>query len=187
VGVDYATGMVRAAAHRHADESFVQADATRLPFADASFDVVVFSFNGLDCIHPAARRLEAIDEMRRVLRPRGRAIVSGHNPRAFIVAPRPLRGVAPKVAIYRAGVAVRDSVVRLGRAVRTRPFWTGSGYYPDPEHGGNLFHAATPDAFVDPLVAAGFVRTGGPTPADHPQRVSRFRNGWYYYVFDRAD
>lgn len=186
VGLDYAAGMVAAATQRKPTLPFVQGDASTLPFRDAAFDVVVFSFNGLDCIHPAERRREAIAEIARVLAPGGRAIVSGHDPRAFIAPLRPLRGVPLKIAAYRVFDWVRRSAARAALVLRSEPFRRGEGYYLDPEHGGNRFHAATPTRFPAPFESAGFRLVGGPVAADHPRRPSRWRSGWHYYVFDQA-
>jgi demethylmenaquinone methyltransferase/2-methoxy-6-polyprenyl-1,4-benzoquinol methylase len=56
---------------RRPDIEFVQADATRLPFADASFDAVTISF-GLRNIQDYRR---ALAEMLRVARPGGRLVI----------------------------------------------------------------------------------------------------------------
>lgn len=84
VGVDYAAPMVEACRKRFAalslerDVRFEVADARELPFAPASFDVVVFSFNGLDVVD-RIDRLRALAECRRVLRPGGWFVHSSHN------------------------------------------------------------------------------------------------------------
>lgn len=54
-------------------------DASRLTFADNSFDAAIFSHNGLDCIAPVAVRLKVLNEVLRVVRPGGRFYLSSHN------------------------------------------------------------------------------------------------------------
>jgi demethylmenaquinone methyltransferase/2-methoxy-6-polyprenyl-1,4-benzoquinol methylase len=56
---------------RRPDLAFVAGDATRLPFADASFDAVTISF-GLRNVHEPEI---ALAEMHRVTRPGGRLVV----------------------------------------------------------------------------------------------------------------
>lgn len=72
-GVDMNPAAVACARGNVADADIRTAGAERLPFADASFDCVT-------CIEvlehvPAARRPEALAEMRRVLRPGGRLVL----------------------------------------------------------------------------------------------------------------
>jgi ubiquinone/menaquinone biosynthesis C-methylase UbiE len=84
VGVDYAPQMVEASKARLAgrwthDVTFAQADATAMPeFADASFDFVLFSFNGIDCMSWEARE-KALIEMKRVCKPGGTVAFSSHS------------------------------------------------------------------------------------------------------------
>lgn len=71
VGVDVSLPMVTAAATYGDDAAYAVADAATLPFASDSFDAVLFSFNGLDELRPAAARDAALAEIRRVLVPDG--------------------------------------------------------------------------------------------------------------------
>lgn len=71
-GLDIAAGMVALASRLHPEVTFVQGDAERLPFPDASFDAVVGGF----CILHFARPERALAEWVRVLRPGGRIAVS---------------------------------------------------------------------------------------------------------------
>lgn len=71
--------MLRRARPRAAALAFpvalLQADAERLPFGPASFDTVVVTFTLCTVPHPAA----ALAEVRRVLRPQGRALLLEHT------------------------------------------------------------------------------------------------------------
>jgi len=72
LGVDAAEGMVAVARARYPEIEFRQADAERLPFADASFDAVVAGF----VVNHLPRPEGALAEFVRVLRPGGRAAVT---------------------------------------------------------------------------------------------------------------
>ena len=92
VAIDFAKNMVDQAAQRFAGRwpsaTFAQGDATRLEaFGDASFDLVMFSYNGIDCVDFDARQ-SALSEMKRVCRPGGWVVFSSHN---FYTIPRHLR------------------------------------------------------------------------------------------------
>jgi SAM-dependent methyltransferase len=68
VGVDIATAMVKQARMRRPDLTFVEGDALRLPFPDASFDAITMNFGILHVSQPE----RALAEAHRVLVPGGR-------------------------------------------------------------------------------------------------------------------
>ncbi|MBK9475048.1 MAG: demethylmenaquinone methyltransferase [Tetrasphaera sp.] len=67
VPADFSLGMLRVGHRRRGDLAFTAADAMRLPFADASFDVVTMSFGLRNVADPDA----ALAEFLRVTRPGG--------------------------------------------------------------------------------------------------------------------
>lgn len=79
IGVDYSEPMIEGARKRFPGIAFQVADVRALPFPDATFDAVVFSFNGLDYLYPHGERRKAIIEIARVLKLGGYFIYSSHN------------------------------------------------------------------------------------------------------------
>jgi SAM-dependent methyltransferase len=79
VGVDYVPEMVDYCRQRFPDVRFERCDARSMPqFADGSFDLVVFSCNGICMVgHPG--RLRIFSEVRRVLAPGGYFVFSTSN------------------------------------------------------------------------------------------------------------
>jgi ubiquinone/menaquinone biosynthesis C-methylase UbiE len=72
VGADASPAMLARAKAKHGDRyEWVEADARRLPFADASFDQVVCA-NAFHCFD---RPREVLAEFARVLKPRGRLLI----------------------------------------------------------------------------------------------------------------
>jgi len=55
------------------------ADARRLPYPDGAFAGALFGFNGLMCIRGAAARRQALAEIRRVVRPGSRLLLTAHD------------------------------------------------------------------------------------------------------------
>jgi demethylmenaquinone methyltransferase / 2-methoxy-6-polyprenyl-1,4-benzoquinol methylase len=86
VAADFSPGMIAEGRRRHGDVpnvTFVEADATALPFADAEFDAATISF-GLRNVNDTRQGLR---EMLRVVRPGGRLVVCEFShPRVPLVA-----------------------------------------------------------------------------------------------------
>ncbi len=59
--------------------SFINGDATNLPFDNEQFDAVIFSYNGMMCIPGQKNRDKVLKETYRVLKPNGIFIFTAHN------------------------------------------------------------------------------------------------------------
>lgn len=179
VGLDYSTSMLGAARRLHRDVDLVAADtAGLLPFVTRSFDVVVFSYNGIDYLHPNDARNRCLSEVHRVLRPGGVLVFSTHNPRSLVALPK---GERP---LHRLGVAAYTTARRVARLVPTAAFLRGDGYVVDSAQGGLVTHFSTPRQTIRETTAAGFrhLETLG---SDHPRRSGTLWTPWWYYVFTR--
>ncbi|MCD1268377.1 demethylmenaquinone methyltransferase [Microbacterium sp. MEC084] len=82
VAADFSPGMIAEGRRRHGavrNLTFVEADATALPFADAEFDAVTMSFG----LRNVDRPKQAISELLRVTKPGGRLVICefSHPPR----------------------------------------------------------------------------------------------------------
>jgi SAM-dependent methyltransferase len=79
VGVDYVQEMVDHCRKRFPEVRFERGDARSMPqFPDASFDLVVFSCNGI-CMVDHAGRTRIFNEVRRLLAPGGHFVFSTSN------------------------------------------------------------------------------------------------------------
>jgi ubiquinone/menaquinone biosynthesis C-methylase UbiE len=127
-GVDYVPSLLERAAARAAAERFeirfVEGDAERLPFEDASFDVVVSTFG----VMFAPDQRSAAREMCRVCKPGGRIGLANWTPEGFIgkllktvtryVPPAPglsspvLWGTEPQIAALFDGQLARATIER---------------------------------------------------------------------------
>jgi ubiquinone/menaquinone biosynthesis C-methylase UbiE len=208
VGTDYSEEMIRVCWGKFPDLRFEVADAADLSrFADASFDAVVFSFNGLGCVAPDEKRKRCLRECYRVLRKGGVFIFSLHNPRSLFLglqwdrvrlrrmANKLSGGVTPLsylmlVGLTSARVALAlvksfgRAIPRAYRRVPTRAFWSGEGYLLDPTHGGLLIHCALPDRVIEELRECGF-KFLQLAPEDKPGKGREYSTRWYYYAFSK--
>lgn len=79
VGLDYSKVMCDICREKYPDVKFVVGDARDLQdFEDGSKDIVVFSYNGIDCVSPEDR-IKAFNAIRRVIKSNGTFIHSSHN------------------------------------------------------------------------------------------------------------
>src|SRR4051794_1188691 len=79
IGIDFSPAMIATSQAKYPTISFAVGDARDLSrFPIASFDFVLFSHNGIDCLDHVGR-LRALAEIRRVLAPSGVFIFSSRN------------------------------------------------------------------------------------------------------------
>lgn len=209
IGVDYAHEMVTLCRSRFPHLEFLEADAQNLaPLDDQSFDALVMSFNGLDCVASDQSRLRCLAEFNRLLKDSGILIFSSHNPRAVLLRPAwnskgveelVRRRVGAKSSFLRPAtlalilahaslsvckVAVH-SLFRLLQRGLHQAFWRGEGYMLDSAHGGLLTHYAVPSRVVAEVEPLGFqfLKVVGD---DYPRRSKSYTTEWYYYVFRKA-
>ena len=119
VAGDFSLGMLTVGRRRRPDLGFVAADATRLPFADETFDAVTISFGLRNVVdHPAG-----LAEMYRVTKPGGRLVVCefSHptNPAFRTVYTNYLMRALPPIA--RAVSSNPDAYVYLAESIRAWP------------------------------------------------------------------
>ncbi len=177
VGLDVAPRMVEGARRQFPDQEFVVGDAADLAeFDDGSFDLVVFSYNGIDYLDTDAARQRCWREVRRVLRDGGNFVFSSHNARAVLRRPSPTGG--PR----RLAVAAFQTAARCRRLLPSSSFWRGHGYVLDPVRGGLHTWTSTPRVVIDELERAGFVHAST-VPGDHPARPRSLVAPWWYYAF----
>lgn len=209
VGADYAARMVDACKAKFPHLEFRVADAADLSmFADASFDVVVFAFNGIDYVLPDNRRQGCLQHIHRILKPKGCAIFSSHNPRSVIVRPSWNKGrlrriarqyFAGRNALYRLAytfLTATRAILAVGQAliatakksldrIPKRRFWLGVGTQLDPAHGGLLTHYATPERVIEEC-AAFHLQPARILGDDYPRWSHLYFTDWYYYVFTKS-
>jgi ubiquinone/menaquinone biosynthesis C-methylase UbiE len=197
VGIDFVPELVTAASKRFPAADIRVGDARHLDFPDASFDLAVFSINGIDAISHSDRAI-ALREIRRVLRPSGAFVFSTHNSDGPGPRERPWR--MPPVSARQPRSSARNL---LRRATRFRtlmtnyrasvaineigPDWriTSSGAHDF----GLVVHYTTASALQAELRASGFAgaielwddRAGLPAGQARPQR-----QWWYFNVLARC-
>ena len=205
VGVDYSPEMIEICRSRFASFEFRVADAANLSeFPGSSFDLVVFSFNGLDYLFPNQTRQSCIREVYRLLEVGGLFIFSSHNARC--VFPRADKDTARNSADYiaaklfpkrsqaqticsslasifallglRLSLAYGCILHKLGPSV----FWHGDGFFFDPVHGGLHTRATTPRRVMAEMESFKFDSIDL-VSSEFPEETSTLTTGWYYYVF----
>ena len=157
VGVDYSAKMIEVCRARYPQFVFEQGDATNLAsFGDASFDFVLFSYNGIDSMSHTGR-LEVLAEVRRVLRDDGWFAFSSHSIefRNIVVAfdrsaPLTLGGLRRNLKYLRSYLRVRRHQVRTSEYA----------ILSDPRGGSRqLDYFISRTNQIAQLQAAGFVET----------------------------
>lgn len=160
LGIDYTSEMVTAARDKHPDLSFEQLDARDLSsLADESFDLAIFSYNGIDSVDQNGR-LAVLHEVNRVLKSGGSFAFSSFN-RNWSGFDLPARPYGLRWAINPLRMALRLTRWTIGKLRERR-------YMPFEQRGehtillhsahdfGIMVYATTPFQIRQQLADAGF-------------------------------
>ncbi len=119
VPCDFSVGMLRVGKKARPQLPFTAGDATRLPFADDSFDAATISFGLRNVVDPDA----GLREIRRVVRPGGRLVVCEFSsptwaPFRTVYVEYLMRALPP---VARAVSSSPDAYVYLAESIRSWP------------------------------------------------------------------
>ncbi len=185
VGVDYSAAMIERSRQRFPGLDLRLMDATDLSaLDDASFDAVVFSFNGLGSLPDDASRQRCLSECARVLGPGGVFILSMHNAR-YLLFPPDLRGVSFARAAWRILYAGVASARNVWHRLPSRAYRRGRGFVVDPNLFGLTIYATDPAAFAEELRQFG-LEVREVLCAAHPAKRPSALTPWYYYACQRV-
>lgn len=182
VGIDYSQGLVEACRERFPGADVSLGDARDLSrFPDGSFDVVLFSFNGIDYVSQQGR-LRVLSEVRRVLAAGGTWMFSTHNRDYARVGRLPWQDARPgRTMLEQSARAVRHT--RRRRAMRQREI-VGSDHVllNDDAHDWSLltYYVSGPDQLRQ-LHGAGFAEAEGFDQWGRPSTADS-RSVWRHYL-----
>jgi SAM-dependent methyltransferase len=148
--------------------------------ADAAYDAVVFSFNGIDTIRSDGSRARCLGEISRILEPGGVFIFSSHNAKVLAIWPQ-LRTARGRQIPWRIVRALFKSFPLARRTLGSGAYSPGEGYVRDPVHGGMDHYTSTPATMKPQLEAAGFevIEVIG---GHYPDTVPLAFTPWHYYA-----
>ncbi len=122
VGIDFSGPKVRWAAQRVAHARFVCANATRLPFREESFDLILCR----DVLHHVVDKAGVVEEILRVCRPHGRIVImepNGLSPIMFLLGLLiPAERDLLRNSLRRLGPLLDSRHVAEPEVIRAQPF-----------------------------------------------------------------
>lgn len=181
LGGDYSEAMVSACQEKYPELKFALCDATSMiNLSDGQFDVVVFSFNGIDVIRTDAERASAFSEISRILKSGGIFIFSSHNAKVLGVWPR-FKDSKFHQKIWRTFLALKKTVQLGLRAFGNSNYKNGEGYINDPVHGGMHHYVSTPETIKPQLEAVG-LEVLEVVNGHYPDVSSANFAPWWYYA-----
>lgn len=183
VGLDYVASFIEIAKRKYEKGVFVVGDARDLTqFDDRSFDVVIFSFNGLDTMSHVDR-LRTLKEVFRVLNEEGVFMFSSHNRNyEFFRKPYWFRNISLKATLVK---NVLSYFALLPRHLWMKRLETSNDEYAiinDSDHRYSLMiYYLTIAAQKEQLREIGFVETEAYDEAGY-EVVEDAKSFWIYYL-----
>lgn len=123
VGIDYSHEMIRIAQDTFTGVELMEMDARNLSvFANGRFDLIWFSFNGIDCASHGDR-LKMLREIHRVLHDDGAFVFSSHNRDSKVLPAYDLRNIRSRLSANPAKLAKGLAAYLLGiyNSIRLKP------------------------------------------------------------------
>ena len=194
VGIDVSPEMVETCRARFAELRFEVADVRDLSrFANGAFDVVLFSFNGIDTVGGDTTRQRAFTEMRRVCTSGGRLFFSSKNlnqlPEEMRLSVQLRRALAADGALP---VRLAKGAARFARARALNPsadrlLTRGGGLVADDRHELRMLrhYHVRPDVQLSRMQMLGFSEVevyGMDGERVLPDQLARVRGDWLQYL-----
>jgi ubiquinone/menaquinone biosynthesis C-methylase UbiE len=183
IGVDFSPRMIDACLRRYPTLDFRVEDATELKsFLDASFDVVVFTFNGISAIPTDEGRARCFKEVFRILRPNGIFIFSVGNSEFLAFLPS-FYGASVLQKAWRVLLSIAKTASLVFRTLTSGVFYSKRGYLFLPLDGGVYLYAATQGIVDSECASAGFKTSD--VVEYNMVKLPRFFVGSYCYVVSK--
>jgi hypothetical protein len=180
-GVAEADGLLDVCRSTFPHLAFEPGDGTDLSSFDSGrFDAVVFARNGIGALEPDDQRVACEQEIHRVLRTGGVAVLSVQNPQAVLQRPAGWRGASPSAKATASWTAAKGSVRRVPGAWRDGRLRAPHLYFSPDGSKEHSRYFARPNAFIAEVEALGFRQLGPIVSAEHPRPFQRFVSPWYY-------
>ncbi|WP_244808349.1 class I SAM-dependent methyltransferase [Caballeronia zhejiangensis] len=187
-GIDYSQGMVDVCQDRFPQQRFVVHDARKLDvFPPNHFDLVFFSFNGLDTVGHVDR-LDILSKILNILKPDGYFVFSSHN-RDFVLFESFLRMI-PTIRLSRNPLRTIKRIARLPllycrhlRNCTNQVFESEYAIINEPAHEYKMmqYYISIP-AQIRQLRSVGFDHRIEAFSAEGKIVAHDSESGWIYYV-----
>lgn len=179
IGIDYAQNMILEAKQNFPDLDLRVMNANDLSFKDQSFDILLFSFNGIDYFPDDLSRSLFFKEAKRVLKKDGLLIFSSHNLKCLF-SPPTLRKVSIFKKMWRILRSLLECFKRIYMLIRAKLLFSDSGYMVDSTHGGLMTHMSSTNSISVELEVNRF-KLIEVVPFDIRFKSTIF-SPWIYYV-----
>ena len=180
VAVDISENMINAASAIYPEIEFRVMNAESLGFEEESFDLVVFSFNGLDCLYPKDARMRALQEVFRVLRPGGNFVFSHHNLSALLFGW--YRTLRPHKLVHRARHVMNGDVFKREVYIEEADFPGLVLYY---AHGQQVVEDLNRSGFSLAAVLPNTRSIDMFQKLFKTSKLAEWTDPWPYYVFSK--